>query len=231
MALGLDATSLAALKMIGQTEQVHVTTLLSAISAQNIAPVQPCEYNFGFTNAAGMVATARVLEAVGISAYLGAAPLVNSSAILSVAASIATVEARHQTFIRGASKALPVPSAFDTPVGVRAVFTLAAAFIKSCPQGSNLNVQAFPAIAVQNSAAVAMGENLVLQNPGQPAGATFCAFTNGGLPGGTAFVPIVNGACAVPMNLAGEVFMTITSSGTALTDDVILAGPSVLEIS
>lgn len=35
-----------------------------------------------------------------ICSYLGAAPLVQDSAILSAAASIVTVEARHQTFLR-----------------------------------------------------------------------------------------------------------------------------------
>lgn len=68
LALGLSAADLANLKSIGQTEQAHVTTLLSAISGAGFAPVAPCTYNFGFKTAAEMVATASVLENVGVSA-------------------------------------------------------------------------------------------------------------------------------------------------------------------
>lgn len=67
-ALGLSAAQLADLKSIGSTEQTHVTTLQSAIAATGTQPVAPCTYNFGFTTAAAMVATASVLESVGISA-------------------------------------------------------------------------------------------------------------------------------------------------------------------
>ena len=68
MALGLQQDQVNDLVSIGGTEQVHVETLLSAISATGTAPVQPCNYKFGFTDAAGMVATAAVLENVGVSA-------------------------------------------------------------------------------------------------------------------------------------------------------------------
>jgi len=123
-----------------------------------------------------MVATARILEAVGVSAYLGATPLINSSDVLAAAASIVTVESRHQAFIRVAAGVEPVPAAFDVALSPRAVFTLAAQFITSCPEGSNLNIQAFPSIALSNPADVAVGKSLALATPGQPAGAQFCAF-------------------------------------------------------
>lgn len=69
-ALGLTTADIANLKSIGQTEQQHVTTLLSAIAATGTKPVAPCTYKFGFTTAAGMVATAAILENVGVSAYV-----------------------------------------------------------------------------------------------------------------------------------------------------------------
>jgi hypothetical protein len=67
-ALGLAPADIANLKSIGKTEQTHVTTLLSAIAGAGTAPVQPCVYNFGLTDAASMVATAAILENVGVSA-------------------------------------------------------------------------------------------------------------------------------------------------------------------
>lgn len=164
--------------------------------------------------------------------YLGAAPLVKSPAILGVAAQIVTVESRHQTFIRTASKVQAIPSAFDTPLGVRSVFTLAAGFIDSCPQGSNLAITPFPAITTDAAAgtqSVAAGQPITLKTTA--TGATACAFTNGGLPGGSAFVPYTNNACTIPQGLAGQTYISLVSSTPAdnvLTDAITVAGPLVI---
>lgn len=56
------------LKSIGSTEQTHVTTLLTAIAGAGTKPVEPCVYDFKLTDAASMIATASVLENVGVSA-------------------------------------------------------------------------------------------------------------------------------------------------------------------
>jgi hypothetical protein len=164
MALGLTQGQVKSLMGIGQTEATHVSTLISAIAATGSKPVEACQYNFdaALASADAMVKTARVLEAVGVSAYLGAAPLINSSDVLAAAASIVTVEARHQAFIRVAGGAEPVPAAFDTALQPRAVFTLA--------------IQPFPAIALQNPEKATVGQNLKLADPAQPSGASFCAF-------------------------------------------------------
>ena len=165
---------------------------------------------------------------------LAAAPLVKTPGILTVAAEIVTVEARHQTFIRTASRVAAIPSAFDTPLGIRAVFTLAAGFISSCPAGSNLAITPFPALTMTAGApaAVAAGSTVQLQSTAQ--GATGCAFVNGGLPGGAAFTSFANGACTVPPNLAGVTYVHLTSAtptdGT-LTDAITVAGPMVMTIS
>ncbi|KIW06578.1 uncharacterized protein PV09_02297 [Verruconis gallopava] len=225
MALGLTSAQVSALKTVGGTEATHVTQLQAAISAAGSQPVQPCQYNFGFTDAKSMVATARVLEAVGISAYLGAAPLVSSKAVLGAAASIVTIEARHQTFIRSAGGDVPVPNAFDSALGPRAVFTLAAPFISSCPTGSNLAIQAFPSIALAGGGAgITGGQSLVLADPSQPAGASFCAFVDVSQ---TQYSQISGGSCTVPANLTGEVYMMVTKS-QSIADSEVLAGPSVI---
>ena len=114
-----------------------------------------------------------------------------------------------------------MPNAFDTPLGPRAVFTLAAQFIQSCPQGSNLNVQAFPAIALAGGGTnIAAGQALVLADPSQPQGAAFCAFANQGQ---TMFAQLQGGSCAVPQNMSGEVYMLVTKSAS-IADSEILAG-------
>lgn len=67
-ALGFSDQTIAALVAVGETEATHVTQLMAAITASGATPVPPCTYNFNFLDAASMVATAKVLEAVGVSA-------------------------------------------------------------------------------------------------------------------------------------------------------------------
>lgn len=208
--------------------------LQSAIAQAGVQPVQPCTYNFGFTDAAGMVGTAAVLENVGVSAYLGAASLISDGSILTTAGSILTIEARHQTFIRTASKVVAVPQAFDTPLSAKQVFSLAAPFIASCPEGSNLILTAFPTLAMaegQNAAAVTAGSTVQLQSDATGA-ATHCAFTTGLTTAFTEFNAATG--CVVPQNLAGVTYVNLASAGPLngkLTDDIILAGPMVMQVS
>ncbi|KAK6500429.1 hypothetical protein TWF481_010773 [Arthrobotrys musiformis] len=230
-ALGLSASQIVALKKVGETEATHVTVLTDVLTKAGANPVQPCEYNFGFTTAADMVGTAKILEAVGVSAYLGAAPLVSSKDVLAAAASIVTVESRHNTFIRAAAGVeLPVPQAFDTPLPPQSVFTLAAAFIKSCPEGSNLGFTAFPSLVIMNAQNIKAGTPLNLANGSTTGDAKFCAFTAGGV--GTVFVPLAEGSCTVPSDLAGEVYvqLTTTGEGNVLDEATVVAGPAVISL-
>lgn len=211
--------------------------LQGAIAQAGVQPVQACQYNFGFTDAAGMVGTAAVLENVGVSAYLGAAKLVSDGNILTTAGSILTVEARHQSFVRAATKIVAVPQAFDTPLSAKQVFSLAAPFIASCPTGSNLVLTAFPTLAMtagQDAAALQAGATVQLQSDAA-AQATFCAFTTGGIPGGTAFTPFTAaGGCQIPQGLSGIVYVNLASDGPlsgVLADEIILAGPMVMQVS
>lgn len=237
-ALGLNTQQIADLKQIGKTEQEHVILLQSALAQANQKPVQPCTYEFGFTDAAGMVKTAAVLENVGVSAYLGAAPLLSDPAILGTAGSILTIESRHQSAIRVFSKQVAVPQAFDAPLGPKAIFSLAAPFIKECPQGSNLAIQAFPKLAMDPSqAAAAMNVGTQIKLTSDAAGsATHCGFTSGGVaPGGTIFTPFKAGeGCPIPEGVAGITYLSLTNSAPltgALTDEITVAGPTIVTVS
>ena len=223
---------------VGASEQSHVELLQSAIAQAGVKPVEPCTYNFGFTDAQSMVATAAVLENIGVSAYLGGAPLISSTSILSTAASILTVEARHQTFVRVATAAAAAPGAFDTALSPKQVFSLAAPFISSCPEGSNLILTAFPTLtlAAGSSATATIGQTINLDSSAS-ADAKFCAFTNGNIVGGTAFSAFTPGTgCTIPGQgqLAGITYVNLVSSAPLtgiITDDIILAGPMVMQIS
>ncbi|KAK3403285.1 ferritin-like domain-containing protein [Sordaria brevicollis] len=240
-ALGLSESQIKDLQSIGSTEEAHVILLQSAIAAANVKPVQACTYNFAAVDsAAAMVATAAVLENVGVSAYLGAAQLVADAGILTTAASILSVESRHQTLIRTAAKVVAVPQAFDTPLSPKQVFSLAAPFIASCPEGSNLVLTPFPPLIMGgNGQTVAVaGSEVKLQSSdaAATASAKFCAFTTGGIPGGTSFTAFdaATGGCVVPQGLQGVVYVNLASEGPLtgkLTDDIIVAGPIVMQVS
>lgn len=238
--LGLTQLQVQDLAQQGKEEETHVQLLQGALAQKGVQPVQPCQYNFGqsFSSATAMLQTAVTLEQVGVSAYLGAAPLVTDKSILGTAASIYSIEARHQTFIRVASKVAASPNSFDTPLSPKQVFSLAAPFIASCPQGSNLALTAFPNITMTNpevtaQIAAASPQQLQLQSTGA-AGAMACAFSSGDLPTGTMFTQFANGACATPQGLSGVVYVNLVTSMPAdskITDSIIAAGPMVLVLS
>lgn len=238
LSLGLTQQQVDDLIGVGTSEATHVILLQSAIAINGVKPVEPCTYSFNFTDAKSMVATAAVLENVGVSAYLGGAPLISDPSILSTAASILTVEARHQTFVRVASAAVAVPGAFDTALSPKQVFSLAAPFIQSCPTGSNLILTPFPTLTMAGGAQAmaAAGQTINLESSAS-AGAQFCAFTNGNILGGTAFSAFTPGqGCTIPGQgeIAGIVYVNLATQAPAtgiITDDIIVAGPMVLQIS
>jgi Ferritin-like domain len=102
-------------------------------------PIGNCQFNFdsALTDVATMAATARVLENVGVGAYLGGATLIDDPVLLDSAASILTVEARHQTVLNILNGGSAIPSAFDIPLTPSEVLALAGPFI-SGPRTSQL---------------------------------------------------------------------------------------------
>lgn len=223
-ALGVDAAQIQDLTSVGKDELVHAKFLSDTITSLGSKPVQPCTYAFDFSSAKAFLEQARVLEAVGVAAYLGAAPLIGNK-FTGAAASILTVEARHHSVIRGALGVAAVPSAFDVALSARQVFTLASPFIVSCPEGSALSIPTFDPLNIIDPASVRAGSVLRLSPPDQaPSSGTNCAFASGNT--GLTFVPLKDGNCKVPEGLTGEVFVALTtqSSGAAMTDDEIIAG-------
>jgi hypothetical protein len=98
---------------------------------------------------------------------LGAAASISTKAYLTAAASILTVESRHNAYLRAALKASPFPQPFDAPLDFDEVYTLAAAFITSCPGNNppflqNLPLKAFTALAASGPSPIKTGSMVTL---------------------------------------------------------------------
>lgn len=71
---------------------------------------------------------------------------------LTAAGSVLTVEARHSSYLRAKLDQSPYPQAFDAPLTLNEVYSLASGFIVSCPESNPpLPVKAFPMLTVESS--------------------------------------------------------------------------------
>ena len=102
------------------------------------------------------------------------------------------------------------------------VFTLAAAFITTCPSTNPaLPVKAYPALKIGNPVP-GQSSQITSQSSAAP---TFIAFFSGL---DTIFVPVKNGEVDVPKSLSGQIYAVGTTNGTAATPDTIVSGPAIL---
>ena len=117
--------------------ELVLTPFQSTLQSLGATPPSGCQFNFDsvLTDVTTMVATARVVENLGVAAYLGAAHLLDDPVLLTDAASIATVEARHQTILNVLSGASAIPQAFDIPFSPSQVLAVASPFISGCDLG------------------------------------------------------------------------------------------------
>ncbi|KAL7419887.1 hypothetical protein Q5752_005803 [Cryptotrichosporon argae] len=202
---------------IAEHEAQHVSLLSGALGS---AATQPCTYAFpGVTDPASFMATATLIENVGVSAYLGAASSITEAAYVTVAGSILTTEARHQAWLYSSVDKGPAWSGpEDTPLDIDEVYSIAAAFITACPSTNPaLPVKAFPALAIAADGTV-----------------TTTAPTNGTyvqvLAGLASDVfPVVDGkvqGLPTPQGISYAV-LTTQANNTLVSDDNIVAGPMI----
>ncbi|ETI29518.1 hypothetical protein G647_01971 [Cladophialophora carrionii CBS 160.54] len=147
--VGFDEEFFLNLQFIAADESAHVDFLIAAIQSAGVAPVQPCQYKFPVTDVASFVTVSAILESIGTSAYLGAAPFISSREILTVAASIMATEGLHTSLQRSSLGAIGAANPFQTSLDANSVFTLASQFIVSCPASNPpLPFTAFPGLTV-----------------------------------------------------------------------------------
>ncbi|EPS44864.1 hypothetical protein H072_1194 [Dactylellina haptotyla CBS 200.50] len=224
------------IKYIAHDEEEHVKLLTGGITAAGGKPVAACKYDFPFTDVKSFISLSSILEGVGTSAYLGGAPLITSKDYLTIAGSILVTEALHTSMQRAALHRVPSANPYGTPLSPSPVYTLAAAFIKSCPSSNMaLPFTAFPALKGPSGSIC----------PGKPAGFSVA----GSLPS-KFFVTFINGLEIVsvspksvkgktfwatpPATFGGQTYALVTSTnmtGGPIADSGILYGPAILEIT
>jgi rubrerythrin len=112
---GLSAEVQGLSEEIQSNESDHVDALTKTIEDLGGKPVKAPELDFGdaFGDEDSFLELAQTLEDTGVSAYNGAAPLIQSEEVLAAAASIVQVEGRHAALIRLQRGEEPAPVAFD----------------------------------------------------------------------------------------------------------------------
>lgn len=128
------------LTAISSDESSHISALQSTLTSLNQTPLTGCTFDFSsvLSDVATTATLARMVENVGVGAFLGAADLISDPTILTAAASILTVEARHQTILNTLNGGAAIPSAFDIPLLPNEVLAIAGPFLVG--SGCELNV-------------------------------------------------------------------------------------------
>ena len=171
---------------------------------------------------------ASVIEGVGVSAYLGAAPQITSKSYLTAAGSILVTEALHQSAARGAVGEIPMANVFGTPLGLNPVYTIASNFITSCPSSNAaLPVKAYPQLTLVSGAPASPNATIQLSPKSMPSGTYYATFVNG-----LEIIPVAPSAvsggmvmAAVPANVSGQAYVFLTSDNSGnITDSTVLAG-------
>jgi hypothetical protein len=115
----------------GGQEAEHVAALTAAIKQLGGTPVAKPTFLFPATNQQSFLALASVLENTGVGAYNGAAPSLQSKAVLASAGSIVQIEARHAAAINLLISKSPTPNGgFDKPLTKTQVLAAAGPLIK-----------------------------------------------------------------------------------------------------
>lgn len=238
---GLPATVYTRLSEVAAHEKAHVDFLTAALGS---AATAECTYAFPLDTVASLLAVASVLEGVGVSAYLGAARQISNKDYLTAAGSILTVESRHSAYLRDTSSGQqlsPFPTANDVGLSPNAIFTLASAFITSCPSTNPvLPVKPFPALASSATGAVMPGSEIEVKSkavltPGGDHAKLYAAFITAA---GPVFTDLGQGGDGMSFSVkvpatgvAGQSYLVLCNCNEKVDDSTIVAGPAIVEVA
>jgi hypothetical protein len=204
--------------IIQSDESTHATALEDLIVSFGGKPLAGCSFDFStvLTDVPTMMSSSRLIEHVGIGAYLGAANLVGDPRVLTAAASIVTVESRHGTLLNMFEGATPISAPFDIALAPSEVLAIAGGFISGC----DLGIPANPSLSVTNTGSVTSGTSLTFKSPALNSSTNgfHCQMLAGGMPFSLS-LPIDQ--CVVPQGLNGAVAIWITKDDQPLNGGVI----------
>jgi len=221
------------MKVMAFDERTHSVALQSTLKSFGEEPITSCKFNFDAATAdlATTVATARVVENVGVSAYLGGATLITDPVLLDAAGSILSIEARHSTVLNILSAGTAIPAAFDIPLKPNEILAIAAPFIDTSSP-CDLGISANPTLSVTNTGPPVPGTKLEFSSDaltGQQG--LFCNMMTGGAPFS---ISLPMEECVVPEGINGPVAIWITSDDQPLINNVrdraetqLVAGPTL----
>jgi rubrerythrin len=128
---GLSGDLMKLVKELGDNEQEHVDALTATATKLGGTPAKKPSFNFGqaFASKSSFLKVANVLEDTGVSAYNGAATMIDSPDVTAAAGSIVQVEARHSALIRLERGKAPAPQAFDKASDMATVLKAVKPFI------------------------------------------------------------------------------------------------------
>jgi len=234
LAAGYSSKFYSDLKYIVHDEEAHVVFLEAAIKGVGGTPVAACEYSFPYTDVKSFLTLASILEGVGVSAYLGAAGSIMEKPYLTAAGAILVTEALHQSFTRYSVGEVPMANDLATPLGFNAVYSLAAAFITSCPStNAALPVMAYPGLTVDTGTPAAVGVDLMFTTKAALPETFFVTYVSG--LDIISVEPTMSGDLimgVIPEGISGQSYAFITTANvTAITDAVVIAGPAIIEVT
>lgn len=223
------------LKYISMDETDHVMELTAGLQAAGATPVAACTYKFPYTDAKSFVSLASVLEGVGSAAYLGAAPAIQNPEYLTIAGSILVTESIHTAVQRYALGEIAPANPYGSYLGPNQVYTLAAAFITSCPSSNpTLPFKAFPSLMATQGIPSAPGLTFTFEMPMAALPSPFYVTFVNGLVTQSQTATVSGGMIhtTIPTTVSGQTYAIITNANTTMvTDAQTVAGPAILEVS
>ncbi|GFZ43846.1 hypothetical protein JCM24511_01566 [Saitozyma sp. JCM 24511] len=227
------------LTVIQTDEATHLSTLQSVAKSLggDTSDVDSCSFDFSaaMVDVGTFLQTARVLEFVGIDAYIGGATLISDKSLLVSAAEILTVEARHNSGLNTFNSGSSIANAFDMVLSPQQVLSIAGPFVSGgCDPATALGLTPTPALSVTNNGTVVPGTLLSFGGAGLTNVDTSNLFCHMIIGGATEAITFPLSKCVVPDKIDGAVHLFVCSSSTPLSANIInqdtsiiVAGPAV----
>lgn len=121
-------------RRIWSEEEAYVETIAEMLQYNKASPVQPCKYNFHFTDEKSFMALASIISNVGIGSLINAENWLARSdpSVIPHISRIIPVKARHDSFFRLYMGETPNPAAYETTLPTEWAYVHQRELVKEC---------------------------------------------------------------------------------------------------